>query len=111
MVQPLQNILQRLFTNETTIPAFGQSVFENVCSGSCFRKNIFKHALDSLKTDMAAEGTMLHRGQSSNYECEVQYELSFLFNKWCQPWKYLCHHSTRLYDGIWYCEDAELCAR
>ena len=39
------------------------------------------HALDSLKTDMAAEGTMLHRGQSSNYECEVQYELSFLFNK------------------------------
>ena len=79
MVQPLQNFCSGFLPIESfrcsVRACLKMSVPETV-----FRKNIFKHALGSQSSDMAAEGKILHRIRSSNYECEVQYELSFLFN-------------------------------
>ena len=38
----------------------------------------------------------------------MHYEFYILFKRWYQPGQYLCDHRSRLYNGIWYCKNAEL---
>lgn len=79
MVQPLQNFCSGFLP----IESFRHSV--RACLKMSVLRADFGRTFSNMrwaacKTGMAAEGKILHRGRSGNYECEVQYELSFLFN-------------------------------